>query len=78
MHTTRWNWPNPSPQLIWTKHECPRCTSVEFKPAELRSFYGLLARLACPRWINLQNRFTSVTRRPNSLSASSRRDPFAA
>ena len=43
MHTTRWNWPNPVPGLIWTKHECPRCNSVEFKPAELRSFDGLLS-----------------------------------
>jgi hypothetical protein len=43
MHTTRWNWPNPLPQVIWTKHECPRCNSVEFKPAELRSFDALLS-----------------------------------
>ena len=43
MHTTRWNWPNPLPQVIWTKHECPRCNSVEFKPDELRSFDALLS-----------------------------------
>lgn len=43
MHTTRWNWPNPVLGLIWTKHECPRCNSVEFKPAELRSFDGLIS-----------------------------------
>ncbi len=28
------------------RHECPRCTSVHFKPAEERSFDGLLSMLA--------------------------------
>jgi hypothetical protein len=32
--------------VIWTRHVCPRCDSVQFKPAELRSFDGLLSVLA--------------------------------
>lgn len=32
-------------QLIWTKRQCPFCNSVQFKPAELRSFDGLLSML---------------------------------
>lgn len=32
--------------LIWTKHVCPRCESVQFKAAELRSFDGLLSMIA--------------------------------
>ena len=46
MNATRdWNWPNWVPHLIWIKHECPRCRSVEFRPDELRSFDGLLGML---------------------------------
>jgi hypothetical protein len=29
--------------LLWIRRECPRCNSVKFKPAELRSFDGLLS-----------------------------------
>lgn len=34
------------PQLIWTRHECPSCNSVKFKPAEVRPFDGLLSMFA--------------------------------
>ena len=43
--TRSWNWPNWAPQVIWVGHECPRCTSTKFKPAEMRSFDGLLGIL---------------------------------
>jgi hypothetical protein len=34
------------PQMIWTRHKCPSCSSVKFKAAELRSFDGLLSMFA--------------------------------
>jgi hypothetical protein len=40
------NWPDWLPHLIWMRHECPRCNSVKFKEAELRSVDGLLALFA--------------------------------
>lgn len=46
MNRTKWNWPNWMPQLIWMRHECPRCTSDKFKPAELRSIDGLFGMFA--------------------------------
>ena len=46
MNTKIWNWPNGGPHLILAKHECPRCNSTRFKPAEVRSFDGLLSIFA--------------------------------
>jgi hypothetical protein len=46
MSSANWSWLNPLPQLLWRRHECPRCASVHFKPAEQRSFDGLLSMLA--------------------------------
>jgi hypothetical protein len=39
-------WPSWVPHLIWTRHQCPLCNSLEFKPAELRSLDGLLSMFA--------------------------------
>ena len=39
-------WPSWLPRVLWFFRKCPRCTSVEFKPAELRSFDGLLGMFA--------------------------------
>lgn len=40
------DWPNWLPHPIWTKHQCPRCNSAQFKSAELRSFDGVLSMFA--------------------------------
>jgi hypothetical protein len=39
-------WPNWLPRVLWIRRVCPRCDSVKFKPAELRSFDGLLSMFA--------------------------------
>jgi hypothetical protein len=46
MSTANQNCPNWLPHLLWLRHKCPRCNSVEFKPAELHSFDGLLSMFA--------------------------------
>ena len=46
MTSTSWRWPNVIPQMLWIRRKCPRCNSVQFKQAELRSFDGLLAMFA--------------------------------
>jgi len=46
MTTAGRNWPTWLPHLLLIRHECPRCTSVEFKPAELHSSDGLLSLFA--------------------------------
>jgi hypothetical protein len=40
------SWPNWLPHLLWMGHKCPYCNSVQFKPAELRSFDSLLSMFA--------------------------------
>ncbi len=40
------NWPSWAPRLLWTWSKCPRCNSIQFKPAELRPFDPLLGLLA--------------------------------
>jgi hypothetical protein len=30
------NWPNWAPRVLWMRHKCPSCDSVQFKAAELR------------------------------------------
>jgi hypothetical protein len=35
-------WPDWLPRVLWIRRVCPRCTSVQFKPGELRPFDGLL------------------------------------
>ena len=47
MSDLSWNWPDWLPHLLWIRRKCPRCNSVKFKQAELRSFDGLLACLRC-------------------------------
>jgi hypothetical protein len=39
-------WPAWLPRVLWPRRICPRCSSVQFKPAELRSFDGLVAMFA--------------------------------
>lgn len=46
MHATIVDWPYWWPHVIWGKHQCPRCTSVQFRAAELRSCDWLLGLLA--------------------------------
>ena len=46
MDTASLKWPDWLPRLIWIRLECPRCNSVKFKPAELRSLDGLLSMFA--------------------------------
>jgi hypothetical protein len=35
-------WPNWLPRVLWIRRVCPHCSSVEFRPAELRSIDGFL------------------------------------
>lgn len=39
-------WPDWLQQVLWMKRECPRCNSIQFKPAELRTWDGLLGMFA--------------------------------
>ncbi len=43
--TTR-TWPTWLPRVLWPRRVCPSCSSVQFKPGELRPHDGLLAMLA--------------------------------
>jgi hypothetical protein len=45
MSRSFWNWPDWLPHPLWIR-ACPRCDSMKFKPAELRSFDGLLSLFA--------------------------------
>lgn len=38
--------PSWATSRIWIQHQCPRCDSVKFKPAEARWFDPLLAFVA--------------------------------
>jgi len=38
-------WPRWLPRVLWMRRMCPRCNSVQFKPAESRSLDGLLGML---------------------------------
>lgn len=42
MNDETMTWPSWLPRVLWMRR-CPRCTSVDFKPAELRPYDGLLA-----------------------------------
>ena len=46
MGDTRFNRPNWALQVLWFRHKCPNCTSVKFKPAELRPYDGILSMFA--------------------------------
>jgi len=46
MNFSNRTWPTWVPHLLWIRRECPRCNSLKFKPAELRSFDGLLGMFA--------------------------------
>lgn len=46
MDTAHWNRPAWLPHLLWVRHQCPRCNSDKFKPAELRSYDGLFGMFA--------------------------------
>jgi hypothetical protein len=46
MSETTWYWPRWAPYVLWFRHKCPHCNSVEFKPAESRPSDGLLNLLA--------------------------------
>ncbi len=39
-------WPNWLPRVLWFRHACPCCNSVQFKPGEMHAFdwlFGLFA-----------------------------------
>lgn len=42
MNVETMTWPRWLPRVLWFRRTCPACTSVEFKPAELRPFDGIL------------------------------------
>lgn len=46
MNPETMTWPTWLPRVLWPRRMCPRCTSVQFKPAELRSFDGLVSMFA--------------------------------
>ena len=46
MNAQAMTWPTWLPRVLWPRRRCPRCTSIQFKPAELSSFDGLLAMFA--------------------------------
>jgi hypothetical protein len=46
MNTENWIRPTWLPHVLWIHHTCPCCTSVKFKPAEDRSYDGLLRMFA--------------------------------
>lgn len=46
MKATKWDWFSRLSHLVLIRHECPRCKSVKFKPAELRPIDDLLVMFA--------------------------------
>lgn len=46
MNTASHTWPNWLPHLLWMRHKCPVCNSIEFRPDKSRSFDGLLSMFA--------------------------------
>jgi hypothetical protein len=46
MNPTSRDWPSWLPHVLWIRRQCPRCTSVKFKPAETRFLDGLLGMFA--------------------------------
>jgi len=43
MNVATLTWPDWLPRVLWMRRVCPRCESVQFKPAELRFYDGLLS-----------------------------------
>ena len=37
MNSARLNWPPVIPRVLWTRQQCPLCSSFEFKQAEIGS-----------------------------------------
>jgi hypothetical protein len=46
MGNSQQDWPNWLPHVLCFQRKCPRCNSVKFKKAELRSIDELLAMFA--------------------------------
>jgi len=46
MSNSRHDWPDWLPHVLCFRRKCPRCNSVKFKQAELRTVDGLLAMFA--------------------------------
>jgi hypothetical protein len=46
MSITKQDWPNWLPHMLWIHRQCPRCASVNFKPAEMRQLDELLSMFA--------------------------------
>jgi hypothetical protein len=40
------NWPSSIPRILWKRHECPRCSSIEFRAAESHPLDPLLRSFA--------------------------------
>jgi hypothetical protein len=45
MNAERRTWPNWLPRVLWIRRMCPRCSSTQFKPAQLHSADGLFVML---------------------------------
>ncbi len=43
MNVATMTWPRWLPRVLWMRRICPSCTSVAFKPAELRPYDSVLA-----------------------------------
>ena len=43
MNVATVTWPRWLPRVLWFRPVCPACTGVDFNPAELRPYDGLLA-----------------------------------
>jgi hypothetical protein len=46
MNSSRLNWANRLPRLLWFRRQCPLCTSIVFETAESQSLDGPLALFA--------------------------------
>jgi hypothetical protein len=46
MSNSKRDWPDWLPHLLCFKRQCPRCNSLKFKQAEMRSIDELLAMFA--------------------------------
>lgn len=59
MKTAALNWPPVIPRVLWMRHKCPLCSSVEFRPAERGWLDGVLVlfRLRAVRCVNCWRRY---------------------
>ena len=46
MDIAGFTWSSSVPQVLWTRRECPRCSSIEFKDAESHPVDRLMGLIA--------------------------------